>query len=323
MAKKLAYERYYWLHGQIRAGQYPNARKMAEVFEISQKQAQRDIEFMRDRLHAPLVYQAASGGYAYEEPGYDLPPVWLQEEELLALSLALRLSAAIPDRKLKDALHQILQKFLTFRSVDFTAGLKDIREKISVKNTQYYRVDENLFHRVMGALFKDQSVKITYYTPHKMETTERVILPLHLLCYMGSWHLIAFCTLRGALRDFALSRIRTISDAPEKIAMPELHQSIRDYIRRHFGLIAGKDSIEVCLRFTPEVSGWVSEQIWHATQEVSPNTDGSLHLRFPVSDFQEVRREILRYGAGVEVIAPETLREEIREEIRRMSRVYR
>lgn len=39
MSKKLAYERYYWLHGEIRAGLYSNAKKLAEEFEISPKQA--------------------------------------------------------------------------------------------------------------------------------------------------------------------------------------------------------------------------------------------------------------------------------------------
>ena len=46
MGKKLAYERYHWFHGQIKAGRYPNARRLGERFEISEKQAQREIEFM-------------------------------------------------------------------------------------------------------------------------------------------------------------------------------------------------------------------------------------------------------------------------------------
>ena len=53
MGKKLSYERYYWFHGQIKTSHYPNARDLAEKFEISQKQGQREIEFMRDRLDAP------------------------------------------------------------------------------------------------------------------------------------------------------------------------------------------------------------------------------------------------------------------------------
>ncbi|MBI5102660.1 MAG: hypothetical protein HZB33_12630 [Nitrospirae bacterium] len=64
MAKKLTYERFRWLHGEVKAGLYPNANKLAEMFEISGKQAQRDIEFLRDRLGAPLQYNADKRGYS-------------------------------------------------------------------------------------------------------------------------------------------------------------------------------------------------------------------------------------------------------------------
>jgi predicted DNA-binding transcriptional regulator YafY len=50
MGRKLAYERYNWFHGQVKERRYPNARKLSERFEVSGKQAQRDVEIMRDRL---------------------------------------------------------------------------------------------------------------------------------------------------------------------------------------------------------------------------------------------------------------------------------
>ncbi len=322
MAKKLAYERYCWFHGQVKDGRFPNATSLAERFEISGKQAQRDIEFMRDRLDAPLVYNYFKRGYEYEDISYELPPVWFNEDELLALCLALRLSATIPDRKIKDSLRAILKKFFTFRTMG-PSHLEEITEKVSVKNIQYYRVNDVIFRKVVSALFENQPLRITYYTPHKSEITERVIIPLHLLCYMGSWHLISFCTMRGGLRDFALSRIKTIELVSGEITLPDSIPSIKEYIRMNFGLFTGDNSIEVGLRFSPDVSKWISEQIWHATQEVSLNPDGSLGLKFPVSDLREIRREILKYGASVEVLYPEELRQEIKNEIKKLGKLYR
>ncbi|NWF91366.1 MAG: WYL domain-containing protein [Syntrophaceae bacterium] len=322
MGKKLAFERYNWFHGQIKANRYPNARKLAEKFEISEKHAQREIEFMRERLYAPLLYDPGRRGYRYEDDSYELPPVWFKEDELLALCLSLRLSSTLPDRKLKTALYQLLEKFLTFRFLDLSPSLRDIKEKVSVKNVEYYKVDEAIFHKVVDSLFRNEGLKISYYTPHKDEITERVIQPLHLLCYMGSWHLIAFCTLKGDLRDFALSRIRTIEAGSKRIGLPKGLGSVKEYINKNFGLMSGDESIEVCLRFGPEVSPWISEQIWFSGQEISRNEDGSICLKFPVADFREVRREILRYGANVEVLSPPELREEIKQEIARMSKVY-
>jgi len=322
MGKKLAYERYFWFHGQIRANRYPNARKLSEKFEISGKQAQRDIEFMRDRLWAPLVYNSNKRGYEFEDDTYELPPIWFKEDELLGLCLALRLASTIPDRRLKNSLYDLLQKFLSFRFLDTPPTLADIREKVSVKNIQYYKVDEAVFHKIMDSLFRNEPLKISYYTPHKHEKTQRIIRPLHLFCYMGSWHLIAFCTLKNELRDFALSRIRGVETVSQSIDLPNDLPSIKDYINRNFGLMIGRESIEVCLRFTPEVADWISEQVWHAAQEIYPNEDGSICLKFPVADFREIRREIMKYGADVEVLSPLELRAEIRKEILRMSKVY-
>jgi len=254
MGKKLAYERYYWFHGQLKTGRLPNARKLAERFEVSVKQAQRDIEFMRDRLAAPLAYDAEKKGYFLEDPAYELPPVWLKEDELVALCLALRLASTLPDLKLKRSLYALLEKFLAFRFLDSSPTLAGIKQKVSVKNIGYYRVDETIFHNVVGALFKGVALRISYFTPHKHETTERTVQPLHLLCYMGSWHMIAFCALKNELRDFALSRIRRMEILSEPIKLPRKLPRIRDFIRKNFGVLTGEESVEVCLKFAPEVS---------------------------------------------------------------------
>jgi hypothetical protein len=54
VGKKLAYERYHWFHGQIKAKRYPNARKLSKQFEISEKQVQSE-ELLRNRLDAPFL----------------------------------------------------------------------------------------------------------------------------------------------------------------------------------------------------------------------------------------------------------------------------
>lgn len=323
MAGKLAYERFHWFHGQIKAGLYPNARQLAERFEISPKQAQRDIEFIRDRIGAPLRYDALKKGYCYEKDGYELPPVWFKEEELIALSMALRLAAALPDRAFKNSLYNLLERFASFRYLGSSPVLDVIREKVSVKNIEYARVEEAVFHQVVDALFRNRAIKLSYHSPFKHETTERVIQPLHLLCYMGTWHLIAFCSLKRGIRDFVLSRVRAMEVMAEAIPLPRGLPSVREYLRRNFGVIAGAKSTEVCLKFSPEVADWIAEQVWHKGQELSRNEDGTICLRFPVADFLEVRREILRFGSSVEVLSPADLREEIKKEIRKMARLYR
>jgi len=56
MGVKNIYERFVWFDNQVRAKKDPNTTTLAEQFEISTKTAQRDIDFMRDRLNCPLQY---------------------------------------------------------------------------------------------------------------------------------------------------------------------------------------------------------------------------------------------------------------------------
>ncbi|MBS3906439.1 MAG: HTH domain-containing protein [Syntrophaceae bacterium] len=88
MGAKNIYERFVWFDNQVRAGRYPNATSLAEKFEISTKTAQRDIDFMRDRLRCPLDYDSSQRGYCYDDQAFSLPMVYLSSEELSSLLIA-------------------------------------------------------------------------------------------------------------------------------------------------------------------------------------------------------------------------------------------
>lgn len=75
-----------WFHNKVINSGYPNARLLSEYFEISERQAQRDIEYMRDSMNAPLVYCASRRGYRYEKE-FTLPSFFLSENEKNAVRL--------------------------------------------------------------------------------------------------------------------------------------------------------------------------------------------------------------------------------------------
>lgn len=67
-----ANQRIQWLHRKITEMSYPNAKRLAERFGISHRQAQRDVEFLQLRLGAPLAYDFKRRGYYYTEE-FSLP----------------------------------------------------------------------------------------------------------------------------------------------------------------------------------------------------------------------------------------------------------
>ena len=64
--------RIHWLHKKLTMKSYPNAQRLAERFGISHRQAQRDFEYLRRELGAPIVYDNGRKGFYYEE-SYVLP----------------------------------------------------------------------------------------------------------------------------------------------------------------------------------------------------------------------------------------------------------
>jgi predicted DNA-binding transcriptional regulator YafY len=138
---------------------------------------------------------------------------------------------------------------------------------------------------------------------------------------MGTWHLIGYCHLRKGIRDFALSRISEPKVLTESFKLPP-DFDFKEYFLSTFGLYKGKSTKEVTLRFTPEESKWIKDQIWHKDQKVKYLKDGSLELSFPVSDLSEIKREVLKHGDAVVVIKPKSLRDLIKAEADKIAKIY-
>lgn len=67
-----AANRIQWLHKYIVEMRYPNASRLAERFGISHRQAQRDVDCLRNEYGAPLAYSAEHRGFYYTEE-FSLP----------------------------------------------------------------------------------------------------------------------------------------------------------------------------------------------------------------------------------------------------------
>jgi len=82
--------RIHWFDQRIREGHYPSSKDIALQFEISRRQAQRDIEYLAVSLRAPLLYIAKHRGYCYEDKTYVLPHLYMTEEEKEVLKFLAR-----------------------------------------------------------------------------------------------------------------------------------------------------------------------------------------------------------------------------------------
>ena len=75
------------LDRSIRAGKYPNCLSFSAEYEVSQKTVQRDIDYLKYQLGAPLEYDRGKQGYYYTTSSWFLPSLSLSEGSLGAMSM--------------------------------------------------------------------------------------------------------------------------------------------------------------------------------------------------------------------------------------------
>lgn len=320
MGEHLALERYYWFDNQVRMGHYPNAGKLAQHFEISIKTAQRGIEFLRDRLLAPLEYDPGRKGYRYADRSFTLPEIQVSQAELVSVLLARNLLSESAGGLISESIHSFGRKLMAVMG-EIGYSREKLRHAFSAVWNGHSPAPAATFRTVTTALLEERVIACRYISPAGGRATSRKIAPHHLQHYMGSWVLIGWCRLRGGWRKFYLSRMSDILLTKEHFD-PRPRDEWEPLIHESFGIFQGGDSIPVVLEFNAFRAPWIREQVWLRDQEMEVLPEGRLRLTLPVSDLREIKMKVLQFGADVEVIAPEALREEIRAEIERMIKIY-
>jgi predicted DNA-binding transcriptional regulator YafY len=314
--------RVFWIDLQIRADRYPNATTIAEHFEISTKTAQRTIEFMRSQLRMPMDYSAERRGWYYTESHFALPAIELTEGDLVAILLAEKLArqyrGTAIGRQVEEAFAKVLAAMTNTVSIDLGA----LSEAHSFEAAATTELDPDLFSRLGRAAIERRRIEMTYFTATRGELTRRKADPLHLRNALGEWYLIAWDHLRGAPRDFLVSRIRELTVTDERFDWPQ-DFILEEYLDQGFGMIRGREPIHVEIIFDEYQARWMRERTkFHSTEEREDLPDGGLHMRMRVTALDGVKRFVMQYGAHAQVIKPDELRQAIREEIEAMRATY-
>jgi len=131
-----ANDRIQWFHKKISANCFPNASHLSEQFDISHRQAQRDVEFLRKELGAPLGYDTAKKGYYYKNE-YTLPIIIESENDADYQAVVSGLWA-YNDLAAERSVIQM--------QLPYTAVL-EITDKMTVMNLRSFIVSEEPRHR--------------------------------------------------------------------------------------------------------------------------------------------------------------------------------
>jgi len=311
-------ERLHRIKYMIQARKCVPIEDFLEELEISKATFKRDLEYLRDRMNASIIFDRAEGGYRFDKPNtgekIELPGLWFSEKEVTALVLMQHLLSGLDKGGLIEPHIAPLTSIIDGILGQSNTPAKELRKRLKVFGMSARKSSIENFEEVGNALLTRMRLHITYYARGKNETTEREISPQRLIFYRDNWYLDAYCHLRKDLRSFAvdcISKAIVTNTKADEISEKQLHE----HFAESYGIFSGKASQRAKLKFTPEKARWVASETWHGQQVGAFDKDGNYILEFDYNQDPELVMDILKYGAGVEVLAPASLRKRVKDEL--------
>ena len=318
-------ERLHKIKYMIQARQYVPLQDFLGELEISKATFKRDLEYLRSRMNASIIYDRFHGGYCFDKQSIgskvELPGLWFSEEEVTALALTQYLLAGLDRGGIIEPHIAPLTSIIDGILGQGETPAKELRKRIKVFGMSARKTDVECFQEIGMALLKRKRLQITYYARSTNETTEREISPQRLIFYRDNWYLDAYCHSRKDLRSFAVDSIKKAyitNNKAEEISEKQLQEVFAE----SYGIFSGKANQRAKLKFSPERARWVANETWHSEQSGTFDQNGNYILEFNYNHDPELLMDILKYGADVEVLAPLSLRKRVKDEISKASNIY-
>jgi len=319
---KPQHRRLLFIDKKIRTKTCPNCSSLAAEYEVSTKTIQRDIEYMKYDLEAPIEYDQVRHGYYYTEPRFSLPAIDISESDLFAVFIAERALNQFRNTPVYAKLKSVFAKIQDSLPDKTTINPAWIQERILCFQEPITDIDVKIWDTIAKAIRDSNRLSIRYKTPGARSTTERKIDPYYLVNHKGEWYLSTHCHARNSIRTFAVSRIRSAEMLSEKFTLPAGMNKDRMF-GDQLGIIWKKDLYDVKIRFNAEVAPFIRERKWHPRQKIKNLKDGGLVLEFSTNHLNEVKDWVLSWGPGATVQSPRELIEKVKTSLRSALGAYR
>jgi len=304
-------ERLLALDQLLKNNQYPNCTSFAADWEISSKTAQRDIDFLRDRMRAPLEYDALHRGYYYTEPTFMLPAVQMNEGELAALLMGSKMRTPMADK-----LTAVFNKLSALLPDNITVRPEELFTHFSFSAPPAMPISSKVWKKVVQGLETQRMLEIKYCN-WKGEITHRVA-PVHLANLQGDWYLFVQFEGFDNFRQIALSRIQSIKLLRKRAEICGTFSAKKE-LADTFSKFAGENKpFRVTVQFDAEIADSVLERQWHPKQEVKILKDGRVEISFDAKGDLEIKRWVMAFGRHAKVKSPKWLKEQITNEAKAM-----
>jgi predicted DNA-binding transcriptional regulator YafY len=311
------------IHHEIKDGRYPNASTLAATLHVSSKTVQRDLDYLRDELDAPIEFDRLENGYFYSRPDYVLPFLPVDGKDLFSIGVAAQVLSLFGGTPLARDLRACYERLSELMPPAVRLRPQLVMEKLAMRAAAFRPVREQIWQAVSEALQRGIALSILYHRPGASPDEEpRVVHPYAFVLSGRDWMMLAEDRSAGQVKIFYLSRIESARLTGDRYSIPRGFDADA-FFRNTFGLfVGGAKPFRLRVRFSKEISDEIRELKWHPEQKIETSADGEAILELPAQSIKEARRFVLAYGKDAVVLEPPELVADLRAELESMEREY-
>ncbi len=312
-------------------GQGIPLKELAAGAGVSERTIQRDFEILQE-VGFPIDHDDDEHGRRLWRMQHDFlraGPLALGFTEAVSLHLAKRLLNPLAGTRLAEGMETILAKIRSIvpaAALDYFAELDEVVQIRRTGSTDYVPHAETV-RLLLDATRGERTVEVTYHALIRAEEYTTRYDPYGLIYYEGDLFVIGHSHQADAIRTFKVPRIRSARMTADRFERPA-SPNVAEAFRASFGIFQPAGPLtEIVARFTGIAARLVEERVWHESQELSwlPAEDtlferagedyDALVATFRLGSVVEFKRWVMGFGAQAEVLRPDWLRQEIREEL--------
>lgn len=210
----------------LQSKKFVTAEKIADKFDMSVRTVYRDIKALTEQ-GIPISFEQHKGYFIVQ--GYFLPPISFTTEEANAFLLMEAIVQGFADKSIQTHYASALNKVKAVLRSSEKDKVEQLTKNIKLQIPERLKQDFE-FLSILQTGISSKRIMIVEYKNNKEEISQREIEPIGLIFYAFAWHVIAWCHLRKAYRDFKVSRIVQLK-ITEQCFLKEEHIELGDYMK--------------------------------------------------------------------------------------------
>lgn len=293
---------------------------------ISTSTIEKDLYAMRNESNlgyfAPIVYDKLNKGYRYDDPEYSIEQMPLNDDDIDAIKLAANTLYQFRNLDMFKSSEAAIEKILDRFNLNPNGPDTEVENFVQFEMAPSYKGGQHL-PTVLKAIRKHNVILFQYakYTGGKERSYQ--LHPYLLKEYRNRWYVIGFNPSKESVVIFGLDRVVGDIEVLEERYTQQDNFDAKRYFEHSIGITAVDISPEkIHLKFSPLTGRYIDSQPLHPSQKIVRNDEVALEVELTLCITKELVMQILSYGYDVEVLSPEKLKIQIKNQLKGALKMY-